>query len=1001
MIFYRGLPPGSRLTIRRAHQQPRTDVTGATRGSLQQLRTGVRHAIRGNIKTFNICTYNTRTINDLNHEALETMLYEIQDINWDIIGLSETKMKESKIEILENSGHQLFFSGNEISRSHGFGFLVNKKMVPFVCDYDPISDRLAVLKLNGKFSKIVIVQTYFPTSEHPDEEVNQLYDQIQDIINKTSKRDHLIIMGDFNPKVGNLNTNYPKAIGTHTIGQHNSRGESLAKFCTKNDLVATNTLFKKRKLFTWISPDGKTKNQIDFILTRLSSPRQTIKNCSTLNYPDISDHKMLRSIIKMNFSWPARKTNNIRYDVEKLEDPGTLHCYQTELSNRFSILSTDSDSTTLYDDITTTITEAVANNLTKTKKESTTWLTDNTKRAIENKHNIRKTFGSNSSEYKIAKAETKKAVKKDKLKFTEQELDLLSKAPPHKQYYAAVRKLKTKQSTISWSIKDKNGKILTNKKQILERWAKFYEELYSDNTPDFNVDDSSEDKIPSILKSEISYAITNLKIRKSPGLDNIYSEYLKAGGDPLINTLQILFNKILQENSIPQAFKEALIVVIFKKGSRLDCENYRPISLLSHVYKLFITIVANRIKNDLYASFPTSQAAYQPGRGTIEQVIALEQIIEKSIEFNHPAYIVFIDFTKAFDSIKLPFLWKLLNKTTNINKRYINLLKSTYENSNATIKTDIGITQQVKICKGVKQGDVLSAILFCIVIAAIINQTENECNSGFPIAGRLISNLSYADDIGVINNSLEKLQSFINTLNSYANEVGLFINTKKTKCMTTNQSITPLQITINGQKIEQVKEFIYLGHKVSSVNDGSAAVQHRIGLGWAAFQKNKKILTSKRVPYHIKAKTYKTYILPVVLYGLECVNWTASLCNKIETFQNHIMRIMLNKKLTDHVTIDHLLKVTGLAPIMAFIKSKTLKLYGHIKRSQTGLSKICLEGMITGTRSRGNQKKRWRDNIYEWAELDLHSLNTLTQNRNIWKAISHVSAHSAIGGESD
>ena len=90
-------------------------MTGATRGSLQQPRTGVRHAIRGNIKTFNICTYNTRTINDLNHEALETMLYEIQDINWGIIGLSETKMKESKIEILENSG-------NEISRLHGVGF---------------------------------------------------------------------------------------------------------------------------------------------------------------------------------------------------------------------------------------------------------------------------------------------------------------------------------------------------------------------------------------------------------------------------------------------------------------------------------------------------------------------------------------------------------------------------------------------------------------------------------------------------------------------------------------------------------------------------------------------------------------------------------------------------------------------------------------------------------------------------------------------------------------
>ena len=81
-------------------------------------------------------------------------------------------------------------------------------------------------------------------------------------------------------------------------------------------------------------------------------------------------------------------------------------------------------------------------------------------------------------------------------------------------------------------------------------------------------------------------------------------------------------------------------------------------------------------------------------------MIALEQIIEKSIEFNNPVYIVFIDFTKAFDSIKLDCLWKLLGQTS-INKRYISLLKSTYENSTASIKTDIGISRAVKILKGV------------------------------------------------------------------------------------------------------------------------------------------------------------------------------------------------------------------------------------------------------------------------------------------------------------
>ena len=85
----------------------------------------MRHANRGLLlKYLKICTYNTRTINDLNEDSLETILYELEHVKWDIIGFAETKIKESKIEILEESGHQMFFSGNEISRSHGAGFLV-------------------------------------------------------------------------------------------------------------------------------------------------------------------------------------------------------------------------------------------------------------------------------------------------------------------------------------------------------------------------------------------------------------------------------------------------------------------------------------------------------------------------------------------------------------------------------------------------------------------------------------------------------------------------------------------------------------------------------------------------------------------------------------------------------------------------------------------------------------------------------------------------------------
>ena len=112
---------------------------------------------------------------------------------------------------------------------------------------------------------------------------------------------------------------------------------------------------------------------------------------------------------------------------------------------------------------------------------------------------------------------------------------------------------------------------------------------------------------------------------------------------------------------------------------------------------------------------------------------------------------------------------------------------------------------------------------------------------------------------------------------------------------------------------------------------------------------------------------------------------------------NHVMRFMRNHRLLDHIKIDDLLiSVTTLVPIMSIIKSKTLELYGHIKRSMSGLSKICIEGMISGKRSTGRQNRRWRDNVYEWSRLHLSPLNKITQTRNRWKQHTHLNEQSAI-----
>ena len=108
---------------------------------------------------------------------------------------------------------------------------------------------------------------------------------------------------------------------------------------------------------------------------------------------------------------------------------------------------------------------------------------------------------------------------------------------------------------------------------------------------------------------------------------------------------------------------------------------------------------------------------------------------------------------------------------------------------------------------------------------------------------------------------------------------------------------------------------------------------------------------------------------------------------------------MTNKRLIDRIKIEELLKITKLTPAMSIIKSKSLNLFGHIKRSESGYSRLCLEGiMVEGKYNRGRQPKRWRDNIYAWSGLDLAELNTVSKDRERWNALSNVGAQSAAGG---
>ena len=171
----------------------------------------------------------------------------------DILGIS--KLKWTGMGEFNSDDRYIYYCEQDSLRRNGVAIMVNKRVRNAVLGCNLKNDRMISVCFQGKPFNITVIQAYAPTSNAEEAEVEQFYEDLQDLLELTPKKDVLFITGDWNAKVESQET--PGVTGKFGLGVQNEAGRRLTEFCQENTVVIANTLFQqhKRRLYTWTSPD--------------------------------------------------------------------------------------------------------------------------------------------------------------------------------------------------------------------------------------------------------------------------------------------------------------------------------------------------------------------------------------------------------------------------------------------------------------------------------------------------------------------------------------------------------------------------------------------------------------------------------------------------------------------------------------------------------------------------------------------------------------------------
>ena len=878
---------------------------------------------------------------------------------YDILCISESKLDND--DVISCPGYVFYNQPRSqpyTRKSGGIGFFVRQHLSASVDVIGSNSDYVAWIQISKKTHEldkdILIGAVYVPPQQSKffnDDEFD-LFEQ--EISSSCTKDCYVILTGDFNAQTSNLQdfTSADNFLSEYfqfdsstveyfdqkcVLEKHNIQVNRSSKDSKKNGsghrLIS---ICKNNNLFILNGRYGHDRNIGEMTFRNTSVIDYTLVSSKTLGI--LSDFQIIEvdrlfsdghSLLKVDIDIQYKKQdNNVEHagpvtHIKPTEyDTFAFNFDQDKVSEILSLFDScnDNSSKETINHITCQISDAFKAAASKTKSSrkishkpkggiNRPWFGFKCQTArrkyhlAKRRHNIHKSDSSRNALI-LASRSYKRTMNIfiSKHKFNKQrKLRKMQKGQP-KEYWKFLNSLKNKK---------------TSETPSLSVFYDYFKDTYSGDTDnEFDGTGSSNSYEPEsdinneclnrpFTCDEIERCIKKLKNSKAPGGDEILNEYLKITKDCMLPIYASLFNLILDTGHIPDQWLEGKIQPIYKnKGDSLDPNNYRPITLLSCLGKLFTATLNERLSNFLEENdlLRENQAGFRKHYSTVDHIFSLYSLIEILKNEKKKLFCCFVDFSKAFDSVWRFGLWrKLLN--TSVNGKFLKVLQNMYAEVKSYVTLKGENSPFFVSNRGVRQGDNLSPVLFCIFLNDLEDHLRAEENEGISFEHHNGTTLDliklfvllYADDTVILGETAEDLQKSIDSFLKYCALWKLKVNESKTKVVIFGARKTDsCSFHLRNTPLEVVDNYRYLGTYFSKTRSFLKARKYIAEQAKKAMHLLQVRIKNLFLPVDLQLKLFDQTILPILTYSCEVLGFEN--CGLFESIHTQFLRSVIHAR---------------------------------------------------------------------------------------------------------